>query len=145
MPAANRAGRPPKPTSLKKLEGEDHKKRIRKSEAKPTRAYRKAPGDIPAMAQEKWEEIGPMLYKLGLLTEADFEAFRALCTFYALYEEARLAGSVTPMLRHWDKYYRMLCEFGMTPASRTKIDSTPGGDTATPLEELLSGPRLVKK
>ena len=148
------------PTSIKTLEGEPHKNRIRELEAEPDREYRRPPDDMMPLAVEKWEELGPKLYKLGLLTEIDFDAFRSLCMMFAKYREAEDAatlgvvktasGYVTqhPMInvaiKYFEKYHKLMVDFGMTPAARSKIDATPGGGESTPIEELLSGPRLIK-
>ena len=149
------------PTAIKKLEGEPNKARMREHEPDPAREYRDPPDDMMPLAVAKWEELGPKLYKLGLLTEIDYDAFRSLCMMFAKYREAEDAatlGVVTtksgyiqqnPMInvaiKYFEKYHRLMVDFGMTPAARSKIDATPGGGESTPIEELLSGPRLVAR
>jgi P27 family predicted phage terminase small subunit len=148
-----------KPTALKLLEGEPNKKRIRKKEATPKKAYRDPPKELPALARQKWKELAPKLYNLGLLTEIDYDAFSALCILYSKYAEAEKvatlgivrtnSGYVTqnPMinvsLKYFEKYHRLLSDFGMTPASRSKIDAITD-QAPKPIENFLNVPRIVK-
>ena len=148
-----------KPTALKILEGEPNKKRIKKREATPRKVYRDPPKDLPTTAKQKWKELSPKLFKLGLLTEIDYDAFTALCLLYAKYrmaeKEASLdvvktsSGYVTqnPMinvaLKYFEKYHRLLSDFGMTPASRSKIDAI-NDQAPKPIESFLNVPRIVK-
>ena len=156
-----------KPTALIILECEPNKKRIKKNEPKPKRFYQHPPSDLSDVAKLKWKELAPKLYNLGLLTELDFDALRSLCMMYAKYiaaEDAATLGVIrtnsgyvtqNPMinvsLMYFEKYHRLLSDFGMTPSSRSKIDSQfVGGrpleeNPSNEIEDLLNGPRLVEK
>tara|TARA_R100000808_G_scaffold502_2_gene2586 strand:- start:32583 stop:33074 length:492 start_codon:yes stop_codon:yes gene_type:complete len=154
------AGRPRKPTSIVKLEGGRQVKKP-KNEPLPLVTYKRPPGNLNTKAKEKWEELGPKLYKLGLLTELDLDSFEALCITYAKWKEAEEKATVgviqapsgyvqiNPMISvargYFTQYKALLIEFGMSPAARTKIEAMPASGEQIPLEELLSGPRLVKK
>ena len=158
---ATGAGRPRKPTALIKLEGGVQAKKT-KRESKPLVAYKRPPKHLSKKAKEKWEELGPKLYKLGLLTEIDLEAFEALCIIYAKWHDAENEATVSitetatgynqinPMISvakgYFTQYKGLLTEFGMSPASRTRIEAVPvSPDDTAILKGLLSGPRLVKK
>jgi phage terminase small subunit len=115
------AGRPPKPTALKLVQGSRIRKR--KHEPKP-RVGTTAPPWLPKDAAAEWERLSPPLLRLGLLTEVDGDAFAALCILTArLASLAQVPGSdvtdVTKELRQlWGR-------FGMTPADRVKVSVTP--------------------
>ncbi len=108
-------------------------------------------------AKAEWKRLAPMLLKAGVLSEVDGPALAAVCLDSVLLEDlrARLMNA-EPILAPEDKQFsranpllnaigkvqdrlsRGLQQFGLTPASRTRIQT--GESTAGPqksLEELL--------
>jgi len=150
------AGRRPKPTHLRLLQGNPGKRPLNQNEPKPPAAIPEPPEHLSEIALKEWNRMSELLLKLGLLTLIDRTAFAAYCTLYARWVEAEEAlkktGSVVrapsgyPML---SPYYTVsnqclqqmrayLTEFGLTPASRSRI-SIGGLNQDDPLEDFLFG------
>lgn len=68
-----------KPTALKVLEGNPGKRPLPEHEPAPAATMPAMPKDLDKDAQEVWNTLGPRLLKLGILTEADGDAFSILC------------------------------------------------------------------
>jgi|SoimicMinimDraft_4_1059732.scaffolds.fasta_scaffold36762_1 P27 family predicted phage terminase small subunit len=133
------------PDKIHQLRGNPSKKKIR-----PEIKWRKG-GQIPApprilgkgLAREEWLRISDELHRLGLLTGADLYSFAAYCLAYEQWchavEDSRDANgrtittaettNGTPMMNpalnavrkaSFDMV-RYACEFGLTPASRSRI------------------------
>lgn len=152
-----RRGPPPKPTHLKVLEGNPGKRPISQNEPKPKPIAPKCPTWLIKEAKREWKRLVPELEKLGLLTVIDGTAMAAYCQAYARWREAEefmtKHGTVmkTPsgymqQVPHVSianmamKNMRAFCtEFGLTPASRTRIDVKPLDAQVDPMEALLRG------
>lgn len=144
-------GRKPVPESVKRLNGNPGKRKIRPDLQSP-------PG-VPPMpkrlmvepaAVEKWNELVPILTELGTLTLSDGEALATLCEVYAAAQacllELRASGPVMktdlggvkpnpagPLYRGLVSLQASLMgEFGLTPTSRVRL----GGKQETPQDEL---------
>lgn len=76
-------GAPPKPTVLKLLDGEQHKDRIKTDEPKPRLVAPKPPEHLDPIALAEWERFGPILARLGLLTESDRASFTSYCELWS--------------------------------------------------------------
>lgn len=84
-----KTGRPPRPTHLKLVTGTGKKCRLNKREPKaPTGAVR-MPSYLRPYAKEKWQEMAPMLKRMGVLSPADAGALAQLCQAYADLREAQ--------------------------------------------------------
>lgn len=143
------AGRRPKPTAQRILEGNPGKRPLNKTEPKyggvPT-----CPPELNAAASKEWKRICGELTAQGMLTSVDRAALAAYCVNYVRWlnaeEQIEKFGAVIrspksgyPVQNPYvgvsntaqDQMRKFLVEFGMTPASRTrlKVDSAPkGGD-----------------
>lgn len=151
------AGRPRKPTSLHIVEGSASKrKHIRArldTEPKFDTSILEPPEMLSERALERWEQIAPMLYRMGVLTVADEMSLVQLCEIWAewkdtldlvsehghvLVNQTRDGESmrVSPHSKvHADADRRlkaMLGEFGLTPASRSKIVAADVADPKSP-------------
>ena len=133
------AGRRPKPTHLKLLQGNPGKRPINQNEPQPPAEIPGAPEHLSEAAKAEWKRMSDQLLKLGLLTAIDWAAFAAYCTVYGRWVEAEEALKKTgPVVRSpsgypmISPYYTVahqslnqmrafLVEFGMTPASRSRI------------------------
>lgn len=151
-----------KPTVLKILDGEKCKSRIREDEPKPRPIMPRCPDEFDDDAREVWNRLGPILWRNGLLTEADGDAFAVLCSLEASHVRLRRAmkehvlreknrektedepvatsrtvnpfiGQELRIIAMKRSYYN---DFGMSPASRTKI-SVPGWGLPDGYESLL--------
>ena len=116
------------------------------------------PPDVVGHAQAAWNTISRHLETAGLVTEIDGLALRMLCESWALYLEAcddiRSQGlivlSVTkagenrianPSIKirsdAWKQVYMMARQFGLTPSSRTGLDTNTLTDDGDDLAGIL--------
>lgn len=156
------AGRRPKPTALRELNGNAGKRPLPKGEPKPAIAEAEAPEWLPSEAAAFWAEMAPMLISGRVLTEFDRPALAALCSVYALWKESydyiqefgstytseTVQGGTVHRRRpesieeaeRWKRFRLMLVEFGMTPAGRSRV--AKAGDDAEeddPVAKWLNG------
>ena len=137
------AGRRPKPSSIRDLEGNPGHRAPNKNEPKPPVLTKISPPDwLPEKAQEFCHEVAPLLVGMRVLTDADVPAFLLLCDAYAEWRAARAVidehgatyESISKMgfmirarpevaiaAEAWRRVKSMLVEFGMTPAARSRI------------------------
>lgn len=116
------AGRPPKPTALKLLQGNPGKRPLNDREPHPA-AGCKPPKWLPADVLAEWRRLAPALEDLGLLTEVDGEAFATLCTLSLAFQAQANADepSVSRMLFLSKELRGLWSRFGMTPADRSRV------------------------
>ncbi len=135
-------GRRPKPTRLKVLTGNPGKRPLNQDEPRPEVAIPDCPQELGPVAQREWNRLAGELAGLRILTNLDRAALAAYCGAYALWAEATEAiqkyGAMikspsgfpvqSPYLavanRQAEIMMRIASEFGLTPASRSRI-STP--------------------
>jgi P27 family predicted phage terminase small subunit len=150
-------GRPPKPTVLKRLAGNPGKRTLNPNEPDPRRddVAPSPPRHLSREAKREWRRVVPELHRLGLLTRIDTAALEAYCEAYATWVDAtkrvREQGMVFNSPNGWPvqnpylsianqaakEIHRWLVEFGMTPASRSRV-SVERKDEKDPYEDLLS-------
>lgn len=159
------AGRPRKPTALKIRDGEKNKNRINRNEPKPEVSRPTCPQHLSGAAKYEWRRIAPELEKLGLLSQIDRAALAAYCSAYGRWVEAenqlkKLALMspqtkgllyktpndnliINPLVRiskdSLEFMHRYLVEFGMTPASRTRITTAKDDGGGDEMEDILRG------
>ena len=83
------AGRKPKPTAMKELEGNPGKRKLNKKEPMPGKGMPDCPKWLLPDAQEEWKRLSEKLNQMGVLTEVDRSAFAAYCQSYARWKEAQ--------------------------------------------------------
>lgn len=151
------AGRPPKPTALKVLQGNPGKRPLNEAEPRPERLVDlRPPAGLDAYGRQCWNQHAPMLDRLGLLKESDRIPFAVFCETYSRWRRATRELHRTKVT---DEGYRPLAltvekceqalrmqaiEFGMTPAARARLSVDWGSGKAPaddPMERLLSGRR----
>lgn len=151
------AGRRPKPTALKELAGNPGKRPLNQREPKP----RKRPGmpvprHLREEARREWRRLRPELEAAGLLTAVDGDALAVYCETYATWVEATAAVQKEGMVVLTEKGFpvqnphlaianqaakmmrAMLIEFGMTPASRSRV-AIEGAGEVDALDAFLAG------
>jgi P27 family predicted phage terminase small subunit len=134
------SGPPPKPTPLKIIAGNPGKKRLPEGEVKPKVEMPSMPKHLNAEARAEWDRLGPVLVRLKLLTRLDRAAFAAYCMAWSRHVEAEeqlakasalaFTANGYPIVNPWatiskqavDQMAKFLGEFGLTPASRTRIN-----------------------
>jgi len=110
--------------------------------------------------KKMWKRRFPELKRIGLITSVDIESFAILCQSWGEYVEGikdikkngkyyiytNKAGAsneverpvVRATHRAFERYKTMCAEFGITPASRTRIEIKPIETEEDPMEMLLS-------
>ena len=154
------AGRRPKPTVLKLVEGNPGKRAINKKEPKPKREIPSCPAHMSDAGKVAWGRLSVLLDRMGVLTEADSAALERLCDCYSdilICRESLIADGWTyktldaqgntlikgnpaaTQLRAADAQFKSyLIEFGLTPSARTKVHAAPDEDKkADPLQEFF--------
>ncbi len=158
-----KTGRPRKPTEIRVLEGNRSKRPLPMNEPKPPPAMNdvKPPSWMNKDGKKMWKRLVPTLQRLRLLTEADLESFSMLCQSWGDYVEfvkdikkngkyciyVNKGGgeneverpAVKLMHRAYERYKALCSEFGLTPASRTRIEVKALDEEYDPMEALLSG------
>jgi P27 family predicted phage terminase small subunit len=132
----------PLPTKLHVLRGNPSKKKLNKREPKPI-GFRKGelpppPKQVTGIARDEWVRIAAELHRLGILTPVDVHPFAVYCLAYARWVKAEEEvgdeftittekGNVVqnPTLsvarRAAMDMLKAATEFGLTPASRSRI------------------------
>ena len=77
------AGRKPKPTAVKKLEGNPGKRKLNTKEPVPAKGMPDCPEWLLPEAKKEWERLADLMNQMGVLTEVDMAAFAAYCQSYA--------------------------------------------------------------
>ena len=143
--------------ALKLLHGPVRKDRRNDLEPTPKPGAPDCPSWLTEKAKETWHLLAPILDGMRIITQADRHGLELLCDSYAEYRKAR-----ETILKHgptyesgtangsiirprpeiligsdaWKRVRMMLSEFGLTPASRSKI--RVGADyREDPMEDFL--------
>lgn len=158
-------GRIPKPTALKKLQGNPgHRKLNDASEPQPKIVLGEPPAHLDDEAKRYWFEQGALLVELGTLGDIDNGLFALLCQAQSRNvwlsaqvdrlkrlkrlsprDEKRLEKFETQRLKNAAQIQKFGAEFGIGAASRTrirvKIDDGQGelelGSTTDPLAQAM--------
>lgn len=158
-----------KDAEVKKRQGNAGHRNLNKHAPKGAPGTPVMPEGLSAVAQQEWDDIVPLLVRMGVqVCEADGKALAAYCSCYAQWmlaekeiadygitinvvhsdeEDGEILFSefkVNPAVRVRSDALRQmksfLIEFGLTPASRCKLETKPAGDAPTDaLEDFLSG------
>lgn len=139
-------GRKPKPTALKRLEGNPGKRPIRGDEPQPPRSQPTCPAHLSPTAKSEWKRLAQSLNKMGVLTQVDRAVFSAYCQAYGRWVEAERKLAETPTLLKTPAGYvqpspwlaiankqlelmaKFMAELGLTPSSRSRLAiQVPGG------------------
>lgn len=133
-------GPAPKPTNLKLLQGTARPDRAPANEPNPEPVVPNCPSWLHREAKREWRRIVPELEELGLLTRIDRAALSAYCQAYSTWWEMErdiaehgvtqlnmrsMLESERPQVKIRDRALgqmkSFLVEFGLTPASRTRV------------------------
>ncbi len=140
------AGRPPKPTALKLVEGNKGKRAISSHEPDPEYLNDLTPpARLPDAAKEIWNEIAPALRAAKVLTKLDVHALSMGCIALAQYyqsvqetggdlvvETSKGGKQINQMVIAQSMFYKQVqgifAQFGLSPAARTRIAINPQED-----------------
>lgn len=138
-----RRGPAPKPTELKRLQGNPGKRRLNDSEPRPAATMPRCPSHLTGEAKAEWRRVARVLHESGLLTQIDRAALAIYCQAWARWVKAEgqvarhgevvksAAGNVmqNPYLsianRAMKQMQLMARELGMTPSARSQIRVQP--------------------
>lgn len=152
-----------KPTALKKLRGNPGKRKINKREPKPMAGAPELPAHLSTLAKKAWRRLVPILLAMNVLTIADGDALAGYCTaieqwilasaaitkygiLVAELDETTGTASLktnpavrvrSDALRHMRSFES---EFGLTPASRSKLQVHADNDKPDAFEDFLDEP-----
>ena len=144
-----------KPSEQKKLEGTYRADRAARNEPKPQVIIPPCPKWLAPTAKAEYKRLAKMLVDLRVMTEADRLALGALSYQFSKWLEAEgmvgLEGRVLTSekggmyLNPWEGIANtafknmliLLREFGLTPASRARIEAQPEEEKQTSLAEKL--------
>ncbi len=149
-------GRKPKPTAIKKLEGNPGRRPLNHNEPKPDKKAPRCPAWLEDEAKKEWKRTGKILERLGLLTELDMAAFAGYCQAFARWKEAEeFISKHGTIIRTPSGYLQQVpqvsiaqtnlkimlkfCEqFGLTPSARSRIAAGENPEReADPMELIL--------
>lgn len=160
------AGRRPKPSRIKEIEGNPGKRPLNRQEPKPEPEIPECPAHLDDEAKAEWNRIAPELLALGILARVDRAALAAYCRCWSLWVEAenqlRKFGAVIRTSKGYpiqnpylgiantaiDQMRKFLTEFGMTPSSRTRVRGEGGNGAAEeddPWQQFLSPAKPTAK
>jgi P27 family predicted phage terminase small subunit len=132
-------GPKPKPTALRRMQGNPGKRAYNHAEPVPPDAMPDCPPHLGAIAREEWDRLAEVLYRMGVLTSIDRAALAAYCQCYGRWVEAEEKLTATPMLlktatgyvqqspwlsianKQMELMGRYMGELGLTPASRSRV------------------------
>ena len=155
-------GPAPKPRALKLLQGTFRPDRdAGMPDPAPITATPKPPANLTTIAKREWRRVCGQLIELGVLTELDLAALEGYCSAYGRAVEADrglkkhgltmlspqgyIARPEVAISRTaWAEARRFAQEFGITPASRTRVapaGQKPGGTRPTDPWEQVAGAR----
>lgn len=138
-----RRGPAPKPTALKRLQGNPGKRALNDSEPRPATTMPRCPSHLTGEAKAEWRRVARVLHESGLLTQVDRAALAIYCQAWARWVKAEAqvarhgevvksaAGNVmqNPYLsianRAMKQMQSMARELGMTPSARSQIRVQP--------------------
>lgn len=150
-----KTGRPPKPTALKELAGNPGKRPLNRLEPKPKVEIPPCPSWLTAAGKREYKRLAKLLVELRVITEADRLALGALTYQFSKWLEAEAMVSVEGRvltsekggmyLNPWEGIANsafknmtvLLREFGLTPASRSRIEAQPEDEKPQSLAEKL--------
>lgn len=154
-------GPAPKPTALKRLEGNPGRRPLNEREPQPARGARpSAPKWLSEAARAEWRRVVRDLHDTGVLTTIDLAVLEGYCVSYARWRAAESVLATSPEVVESDKgnlymnpwlgvgrtalrdMLRFAQELGMTPSARSRLQverEQTEDDLATALFKAVGG------
>jgi len=140
----SKRGPAPRPSAQKRARGE-RSDRLNPFEPTPSPRPPRCPRSLCAQARRVWRRLAPDLYRAGVLSHWDIDAFATYCDLVVQVERARHLLEVgllvkgrrdplvtSPALRTYRDLVKLLLSFaqafGLTPSSRSAIVVRPLGE-----------------
>lgn len=133
-------GRKPKPTAIRRREGNRGKRAWNHDEPVPPDLIPDCPEHLSDIAAAEWDRVAESLHAMGVLSAIDRAALAAYCQAWGRWVEAEARMAETPLLIRTPSGYpqqspwlsiankqlevmaRFMAELGMTPASRSRVN-----------------------
>jgi len=137
-------GRKKTPTRLKMLQGTYRKDRAPANEVFPEDKIPDPPKFLSKEAKREWSRMSVALFSLGLLSEIDRSALSLYCQAWGRVEkyekiiaekgelyktqngEVRVSPVMSILNTAYTQLYKLITEFGLSPAARTRISTKKG-------------------
>ena len=150
-------GPSPKPSAIRVLEGNRSRRPLNDAEPRPNPVPPKCPKHLDAEAKREWKRIVPILSRMRVLTEADGHSLANLCQAYSTMVRAQTKLNESGLLLKTPSGYvqqspllgivnscvetitKLSREFGLTPASRSRIQTVEPEQEMTEIERALYG------
>lgn len=148
-------GRKPKPTALKKLQGNPGKRALNKKEPQLDNTMPQCPPHLNDEAKKEWRRMAKRLHDAGILTYVDRASLAAYCQAYGRWVEAEELAEKDGLIietsngnkiqnpavgianKAMADMVKIASEFGMTPSSRTKLKTELDTKDETLAEQLF--------
>src|ERR1035437_5342154 len=146
------------PTAIRRYEGNPGKRPLNEWEPQPKKVRPAMPKYLDKIARKEWKRLCPMLERMRVLTEADGIALTNLCVDCSILQQAQESLAKTGLLAKTaktgmihqspllniiavttDRVTRGLREFGLTPASRTRLSISSAENSVDSIERALCG------
>jgi P27 family predicted phage terminase small subunit len=155
-------GPPPLPSSIKRMRGTWRQDRANPHEPRPKSGAPRRPAWLTPRARKFWPEYVKLTSSMQVLTHVDGPALGMLCQAHAEYLDAidvitkegasyetptqngrivRARPEVQQASEAWRRVQAMLQQFGLTPASRARVDAKMADPEHDEIARRLFGPR----
>ena len=146
----------PKPTVVEIMEGRPGHRPINSREPQPRVSVPRCPDHLDERAKKEWKRQIPILRRMRVLTEADGMSLANLCQTWSTLVQAQqkltemgflykspsgyiMQSPLLPIVNQCvDTITKLSREFGLTPASRSRIQ-TGASTESDPMEDSLCG------
>ena len=137
-------GPKPKPTALRRLDGNPGKRGYNRHEPLVPDGRPECPSHLGMAARAEWDRLAEVLFDMGVVTLVDRAVLAAYCQCYGRWVEAEEKLIASPLLLKTPSGYvqqspwlsvsnkqlelmgRYMVELGLTPASRSRIVTASG-------------------
>lgn len=147
-------GRKPKPTAVKRLQGNPGNRPMNKREPKPRTPVKRPYGLGKGLQDRFWKEHADEMERLGILTGIDTAAFRLMAEHFAFAVQAAqelreegltVAGRdgvkknpLAQIFRDNSLAYKSFAvEFGMTPSARARLEIPQEAEQLSLVDQLF--------
>lgn len=134
--------RRPKPSAINRLNGNPGHRPVNGFEPTPAPGLPDPPKDLTADEKRIWRKVGATLEDLGVATQADSVELEGLAVWLSIFRaciaQARTEKPVVTIngspatnphlslaFKVWDRIHRLAVEFGLSPASRSRLRVDP--------------------
>ena len=146
----------PKPTVVEIMEGRPGHRPINSREPQPRATVPRCPDHLDERAKKEWKRLVPILRRMRVLTEADGMSLANLCQTWSTLVQAQqkltemgflykspsgyvMQSPLLPIVNQCvDTITKLSREFGLTPASRSRIQNGTISES-DPMEDSLCG------